>query len=95
MRLVDKELVVITIIGLDKTGIVAGVSNVLAENNVNIEDISQTVLDKYFAMMMLVDISNSGMSLEELQRKLSEKGTEMNLVIKVQHEDVFKTVHRI
>ena len=95
MRLVEKELVVITIIGLDKTGIVAGVSNVLAENNVNIEDISQTVLDKYFAMMMLVDISNSGMSLEELQNKLSEKGTEMNLVIKVQHEDVFKTMHRI
>jgi ACT domain-containing protein len=95
VRLVEKELVVITIIGLDKTGIVAGVSNVLAENNVNIEDISQTVLDKYFAMMMLVDISNSGMSLEELQNKLSEKGAEMHLVIKVQHEDVFKTMHRI
>jgi ACT domain-containing protein len=92
---VDRELIVVTIIGLDKTGIVAGVSNVLAENNVNIEDISQTVLDKYFAMIMLVDVSKSKLSLEELQKKLSEKGAEMNLEIKVQHENIFKALHRI
>jgi ACT domain-containing protein len=90
-----RELVVITIIGLDKTGIVAAVSNILAENNVNIEDISQTILDKYFAMIMLVDTSKSKISLEELQKKLNEKGVEMNLEIKVQHENVFKAIHRI
>jgi ACT domain-containing protein len=95
VRLVERELVVVTIIGLDKTGIVAGVSSVLAENNVNIEDISQTILDKYFAMIMLVDISKSRISLEELQKRLSEKGAEMNLEIKVQHENVFKTMHRM
>lgn len=95
MTLVERELVVITIIGLDKTGIVAAVSNVLAENNVNIEDISQTILDKYFAMIMLVNTSKSKTSLEELQKRLSEKGAEMNLEIKVQHENVFKAMHRI
>lgn len=93
--LMKRELVVITIIGLDKTGIVAAVSNVLAENNVNIEDISQTIMDKYFAMIMLVDTSKSKISLEALQKKLSEKGVEMNLEIKVQHENVFKAIHRI
>ncbi len=91
----ERELVVVTIIGLDKTGIVAAVSDVLAKNNVNIEDISQTILDKYFAMIMLVDISNSSASLEELQRKLSQKGAEMNVDIKAQHENVFKALHRI
>jgi len=92
---VERELIVVTIIGLDKTGIVAAISNVLAKNNVNIEDISQTVLDKYFAMIMLVDISKSKISLEELQNKLSEKGAEMKLEIKVQHENIFKALHRI
>jgi ACT domain-containing protein len=92
---VERELVVVTIIGLDKTGIVAGVSSVLAENNINIEDISQTILDKYFAMIMLVDISKSRISLEALQKRLSEKGAQMNLEIKAQHENVFKALHRI
>jgi ACT domain-containing protein len=95
VSLLERELVVVTIIGLDRTGIVAGVSSVLAENNVNIEDISQTILDKYFAMIMLVDISKSKVSLEELQKRLSGKGAEMNVEIKAQHENVFKALHRI
>jgi len=90
-----KELVVVTVIGLDRTGIVAQVSNILAENNVNIEDISQTIMDKYFAMIMLVDISQSRKSLEELQKLLASRGAEMNLEVKVQHENIFKAMHRI
>lgn len=95
MVLMSKELVVVTVIGLDRTGIVASISNILAENNVNIEDISQTILDKYFTMIMLVDIAHSKVSLEELQKHLSKKGAEMNLEVKVQHENVFKAMHRI
>ena len=91
----SKEHVVVTVIGLDKTGIVASISNILAENNVNIEDISQTILDKYFAMIMLVDIAQSRISLEELQKLLSSKGAAMNVDVKVQHENVFKAMHRI
>ncbi|MDQ1279365.1 MAG: hypothetical protein QG670_627 [Thermoproteota archaeon] len=90
-----KELVVVTVIGLDRTGIVAQISNTLAKNNVNIEDISQTIMDKYFAMIMLVDISQSSKSLEELQKLLASKGEEMNLEVKVQHENIFKAMHRI
>ena len=91
----DKELVVVTVIGLDRTGIVASISSILAKNNVNIEDISQTILDEYFAMIMLVDIARSNISLEELQNLLANKGSEMNLEVKVQHENVFKAMHRI
>ena len=91
----DKEFVVVTVIGLDRTGIVANISNILAENNVNIEDISQTILEKYFAMIMLVDIARSNVSLEELQKILTNKGAAMNLEVKVQHENVFKVMHRI
>ena len=91
----DKERIIVTVIGLDRTGIVAHISNILAENNVNIEDISQTILDKYFAMIMLVDISKTTKNFEELQKLLIDKGKEMNLDVKVQHEDIFKTMHRI
>ncbi len=91
----DKELVVVTVTGLDKTGIVASVSKILAENKVNIEDISQTILDKYFAMIMLVDITNSKVDLEKLQRILENKGAEIGLEVKVQHENVFKAMHRV
>jgi ACT domain-containing protein len=91
----DKVLVVLTVMGIDKTGIVANISSILAENNVNIEDISQTILDKYFAMIMLVDIANSKISLEEIQKRLTKKGAEMNLEVKVQHENIFKVMHRI
>jgi len=95
MVLMSKELVVVTVIGIDRTGIVASISSILAENNVNIEDISQTILDKYFTMIMLVDIAHSKVSLEELQKHLSTKGAEMNLEVKIQHENVFKAMHRI
>lgn len=91
----DRELVVVTVIGLDRTGIVATISKILAENGVNIEDISQTILGKYFAMIMLADVARSSVSLEELQKRLAKKGDEMNLEVKAQHENVFKAIHRI
>jgi ACT domain-containing protein len=90
-----KEIAIVTTIGLDRTGIVSNISKILAENNVNIEDVSQTLLDKYFAMIMLVDISKSKLDIGELQMQLSKKGLEMNLDVKVQHENVFKSMHRI
>ena len=91
----EKELVVVTVTGLDRTGIVASISNILAENEVNIEDISQTILGKYFAMIMLVDITRSKVSLEKLQQHLVSRGAEMSLEVKVQHENVFKAMHRV
>lgn len=87
--------VVITIIGQDRVGIVAMVSATLAANNVNILDINQNIVNGFFNMVMIADMSGAAISLKELQQLLKEKGQEIGLEIKVQHEDIFKTMHRI
>ncbi len=86
---------VVTVIGADRPGIVAGISEVLAQHNVNIEDISQTVLDEIFAMIMLVDLSESDVNVGELRRELRRKGEELGVDVLVQHEDVYKAMHRV
>ncbi|ACL70193.1 ACT domain-containing protein [Halothermothrix orenii] len=86
---------IITVVGKDKIGIIAGVSQVLADCGVNILDISQTILRDYFTMMMLVDLSRLNTSLEELKDKLDDKGKSLGVSIKLQHEDIFKSMHRI
>lgn len=90
-----KERLIITTLGADRTGIVAGVSQVLAENNVNIEDVSQTILQGYFAMIMVVDIADSKLSLKELREQLDFKANEIGVKVLVQHEDLFRSMHRI
>lgn len=87
--------VVITIIGYDRVGIVAMVSNTLAEKNVNILDINQNIMNGFFNMVMIADMDGSKVPLSELQELLKAKGEEMGLQIKVQHEDIFKTMHKI
>ncbi|MDI3546748.1 MAG: hypothetical protein PWR10_400 [Halanaerobiales bacterium] len=86
---------IITVIGKDKIGIIAGVSQVLAENKVNILDISQTILQDYFTMMMLVDLSRATLPLDELKENLDKTGESLGVSIKLQREDVFKSMHRI
>ncbi|NLI57985.1 MAG: ACT domain-containing protein [Clostridium sp.] len=86
---------VITVIGKDKVGIIAGISNTLADSNVNILDISQTTMQDVFTMIMLVDISNLTISFAKLSEELEEKGQEMGLSVKIQHEDIFNSMHRI
>lgn len=86
---------IVTVLGKDKTAIIAGVSNVLAENNVNIVDLSQTILQEYFTMIMLVDLSKANKSFKELKEILNEKGKILNLSIKIQHEDIFNSMHNI
>lgn len=90
-----KERLIITTLGTDKPGIVAAVSQVLAENNVNIEDISQTILQGYFVMIMIVDISISKVPFKELKERLDEKAEEIGMEILAQHEDLFRNMHRI
>ena len=86
---------VVTVIGRDKKGIIARVSNHLADAGVNIEDISQTVLQDYFAMIMLVDISKSRQRIAELSEGLEGMGREIGVSIRIQHEDVFNIMHKI
>lgn len=86
---------IVTVIGKDKVGIIAQVSTALAENMVNILDISQTILQGYFTMIMLVDLTNMKISFSELNKILEEKGKTIGLQIKVQREEVFKAMHQI
>ena len=89
------ERVVITVTGKDKVGIVAKISSTLAENNVNILDIRQSIMEDLFTMIMLVDISKSKISFEELVKRLEKVGEEIGVKVIVQHEDIFKYMHRI
>ncbi|NPV91445.1 MAG: ACT domain-containing protein [Firmicutes bacterium] len=87
--------VVVTVIGQDRVGIIAGVSDVLARYNVNILDISQTIMQELFVMIALVDMSGAGIDLISLQQKLGEKGDELGIKITALHEDVFRYMHRL
>jgi ACT domain-containing protein len=91
----DKELLFITVIGQDQKGIVARVSGLLYQCNVNIEDISQGVMQGYFVMTMAVDMREANQDLESISRALQQLGDEMSLKIQLQHENIFKAMHRI
>mgnify|MGYP000358451130 CR=1 FL=1 len=86
---------VVTIVGKDRVGIIAMVSNILAENNVNILNINQNIMEGFFNMVMIVESSDSNIKLQELQNILKEKGNEINLDIKVQHQDIFNVMHNV
>ena len=84
---------VITVIGKDTTGIIAKVSNLLYENGINILDISQTIMQDLFTMIMLCDIKD--VQVGDLQEKLNKIADEMKLSIRVQNEEIFNSMHRI
>ena len=86
---------VVTVVGKDKVGIIASVCVALASYNVNVLDISQTIMQGFFTMMMVVDVSNANIPLAELARQLDEKGKEMELSIRLQREDIFDAMHRV
>ena len=86
---------VITVIGSDKVGIIARVATLLAENGVNILDISQTTMQDIFTMIMLTDISENKLKFTELVDALDDLGKQMGLSIRAQHEDIFNSMHRI
>ena len=81
--------------GKDKKGIIAKVSAFLAEKGVNVEDISQTILQDYFAMIMLVDISDIKVELSELAKECEQMGSEIGMSVRLQHEAIFNAMHNI
>ena len=91
----DIKRVIVTVIGWDRVGIIAAVSKALADNQVNILDISQTILQGFFTMIMIVDISQSTLGIRGLQDALSVVGEELGMQIQAQDEDVFHFMHRI
>jgi len=86
---------IVTIIGSDRVGIIAGISAVIAEANVNILDISQSVIREFFTMIMMVDLSGATVTLEELSSRLAHKGQELGVRVEIQREEIFKAMHRI
>ena len=86
---------VITVIGKDNVGILAKVSNVCAEYNANVMDVTQSVLQDMFAMIMMVDISQMNTDFVVLGEKLNELGKPLNLSIHTMHQDIFNSMHRI
>lgn len=86
---------IVTIIGSDRVGIIAGISNVMADANVNILDISQSVIRDFFTMIMMVDIHDSSVTLEEISSRLSRKGEELGVRVEIHREEIFKAMHRI
>ena len=86
---------IVTVVGKDRVGIIAEVCAQLAAYNVNVLDISQTVMQGYFTMMMAVDVSAATAPLAELAQQLEQKGKDMSLSIRLQREDIFEAMHRI
>ena len=86
---------VLSVIGKDQVGILAFVSNECAKHNVNIIDVSQTVMQDTFAMIMMVELDKMSIKLDEFQDIMQKKGEEKNLAIHVMHEDIFNSMHRI
>ena len=86
---------IITVVGKDTVGIIAKVCTYLAENGINILDISQTIVQGYFNMMMIVDTSGSDKKSAEITEELAALGEEIGVVIRCQHEEIFNKMHRI
>ncbi|MEZ4357503.1 MAG: ACT domain-containing protein [Eubacteriales bacterium] len=86
---------IVTVLGTDKAGIIANVSDTLFKSNVNILDISQTILEEYFAMIMLVDLTELNISFESLKEQLKTLGEKIGVQIRIQREEIFNAMHRI
>ena len=86
---------IITVIGSDRVGIVAGITTVMARFNVNIVDISQTIMQGIFTMIMLAEAPMENFDLAAFQEAMDKVGTKMEVEVKVQHEDAFRFMHRI
>ena len=86
---------IVTVIGQDRVGIIANICTLLADNNVNILDISQTILEGSFTMVMAVDIGAATASFGDLSAALAELGAEMGLSIRIQRQEIFDAMHRI
>ena len=86
---------VVTITGKDRKGIIAKISGYLAEQGANVEDISQTIMGEYFAMIMIVDISQAKEELATLAKECSELGKQIGMSIYLQHEDIFNAMHSV
>lgn len=86
---------IITVVGKDKPGIIASVSTTLAKNNVNIEDISQTIIQNNFSMFMVIELANCSMSISELSKEFDETRKNLGVEVYLQLEEVFNSIYNV
>lgn len=86
---------ILTVIGKDNVGIIAGVSNQLAELKINILDVSQTIMNGYFTMMMVLDLESANRNFGEIKQALNDKGDALHVQIKIQREEIFTSMHSL
>jgi len=91
----DMDQVILTSFGLNKPGVIAAITKALSEANCDISDLSQKLMGDFFTMIMIVNTSNSTLSLNEIQNKMKKISDEMKIKIMMQHEEIFKSMHRI
>ncbi|SCW27876.1 ACT domain-containing protein [Ruminococcaceae bacterium YRB3002] len=91
----SKNTAVITVLGKDRVGIIAGISGLLAEYNININDISQTIMDDVFTMIMMVDLKDVSIENSDITDRLHKFGDDNGLSVTIQHTDLFNAMHRI
>lgn len=86
---------IITVVGKDKVGIVAGISSELLHLNINILDVTQTIMEEFFTMIMLVDLSKANVSFDKVKETLLSKGKELGVDVKIQREEIFNSMHTL
>ena len=86
---------ILTVIGKDKVGIIAGVSNELQRLNINILDVNQTITDEFFTMIMMLDLKLSNSNFEEIKKSLELKGKELGVDVKIQREEIFNSIYSV
>ena len=91
----NEEKVVVTVMGLNKPGILAGITKAIADSNVSIEDVSQKIMQGYFALMMITELSTANCSFEEFQNRMQQAADKLGVKTFIQHEEVFKVQHRL
>ena len=94
-QLVQQNRIIITAFGKNRSGILAGLTGVLAEYKCDILDLSQKLLQEFFTTMLLVDITDSTLSFEDLKGKVTAQGEQLDLKVIIQHEEIFNAMHRV
>ncbi len=95
IELAGESKAVVTVLGFDRKGIIARVSSVLYDRGINILNISQTIMEGYFSMVMIVDLSEPSCSFDELQEELKKLGNELGLQIRIQKTEIFEAMHQV
>ena len=86
---------IITVVGKDKVGIVAGITTELAKHNINIIDINQTIMEEFFTMILMVDLEKINESFEDIKKALSSEGKKLGVDVKIQREEIFNSMHTV